>query len=190
MQLSRRSALGLGAVGTVALVAAGSLRWFTHGYPPGAQVLLALGDKEQAIVTSLVDALIDGGEGLPTADDAGVVQRIDEQLWGADVHTQSDLRAALQVVEHAPILFGAPGRFTSLSRRRRVEVLRAMLASKRDVFVQVATALKQLTMLCYYSAEASWGAIGYDGPWIKEEKLPPSTLRYRSLLAAKQRGEA
>ena len=139
---------------------------------PGDTVLM----KQKATGTLVVDALLPDGVAL------GVVQGMDEQVWAAEPGLQADLRAALLLIEHSPPLFGVLGRFTRLGRTARQELLTRMLRSKREVFVQAVSGLKQMAQILYYSTDAVWDAIGYDGPWIKERKPPASALAYQKLL--------
>jgi len=184
---TRRTVL-IGLFGGGAFVAAASgLAWFTVGYEllPG-EVPIATTAKEFVVMRSVVEALIPGGGGLPSGVDMGVAQRLDEELWSAPDEVAADLRAALLVIEHAPPLLGFAGRFSSLSIAARQDCLRAMLASDRDVFVQVVVAFKQMAFLFFYAHPETWGPIRYDGPWIADEKPPPTSIAYRALLAERR----
>ncbi|MCB9575419.1 MAG: hypothetical protein H6717_00135 [Polyangiaceae bacterium] len=174
---SRRRLFQLGAGGALLLGGVGAFRWLTSGYAlaPG-EAAIGLGVKEYCIAKAVVDALLPDGVAL------GVVQGMDEQVWAAEPGLQADLRAALLLIEHSPPLFGVLGRFTRLGRTARQELLTRMLRSKREVFVQAVSGLKQMAQILYYSTDAVWDAIGYDGPWIKERKPPASALAYQKLL--------
>lgn len=187
-EIARRGLIQLGLGGAALLaLGGGALAWAGRGYAlrPG-EVAIGLSVKQLAVARALVETLVPGGDGLPSGLDLGIVQKVDEQVWATDEGTASDFRAALLLVEHAPPLFGFYSRFTTLDAPARREVFERMLRSRRDVFVQIATALKQLIVLCYYADERVWPHIGYDGPWIKEAKPPDSTLAYAKLLG--QRG--
>jgi hypothetical protein len=189
--LSRRRLFQLGAGGAALLgTSVGALRWLTAGYAlASGEVALGLDEKEYCIAKAVVDALLPGGDGLPNGVDLGVVQGMDEQVWAADAALQSDFRAALVLIEHAPPLFGTLGRFTRLARAQRQELLERMLRSKREVMVQSAAGVKQMAQILYYATDSVWNAIGYDGPWIKERKPPASALAYRDLVK-RAKGEA
>lgn len=183
-QLSRRRFVELGLGGTLALGLAGGLfRWFRAGYALRAgEVALALSDKQLSVARALVDALVPGGDGMPSGVELGVHQQIDEQVWAAEPFVAADLRAALELVEHVPPLLGHFGRLSSLDREARRAVVESMLRSQRDLFVQVAFGLKQLVHMLYYAHEAVWPHIGYDGPWQPEAVPPDSALRYAEML--------
>lgn len=175
--------LGIGGAAVLAL-GGGLLRWVGSGYALGpGEVAIGLSVKQLCVARALVGTLAPGGEGLPSGLELGLVQRLDEQVWASDEGMAGDLRAALELVEHAPPIFGHFGRFTSLGLAARQDVFDKMLRSRRDLFVQVASAFKQLIQLCYFADERVWPAIGYDGPWIKEAKPPASALAYAKLFA-------
>lgn len=184
---SRRQLIQVGIGGAVALALGGGLlRWVGSGYAlrPG-EVALGLSVKQLCVARALVEALAPGGDGFPSGLELGIQQRVDEQVWAADDGTAADLRAALELIEHVPPLLGHFGRFSSLELRARQQVFEQLLRSRRDLFVQVAVAFKQLVQLCYYTDARVWPHIGYDGPWVKEAKPPASALAYARLLAEK-----
>lgn len=183
-ELSRRQFVQLGLGGALALGLSGALlRWVRAGYrlQPG-EVAIALSDKQLSVARALVDALAPGDDGMPSGVELGLHQQIDEQVWAADPHMTGDLRAALELIEHVPPLFGHLGRLTSLDREARQDVIESMLCSQRDLFVQVAFGFKQLVQMLYYANDAVWPHIGYDGPWQPKPVPPDSSLRYAALL--------
>lgn len=186
---SRRQFLALGALSSLALGLGGAaLRWFRSGYALSAgEVALGLEAKGLCVARAVVDTLAPGDAELPGGVELGVHQRIDEQLFALDEATRRELAGALEVIEHVPPLLGYPGRFTRLPRDARADVMRKLLASRRDLFVQVAAAYKQLVQILYYSDARVYSKIGYDGPWVKEEKPPESAILYARLLEERRR---
>lgn len=164
-----------------------SLRWFASGYslPPG-ETALVLSDKEMVVVRAWVEVVLPATREAPGGVELGIHQRIDEELWAQPDEMRSDIKAAIQLIEHAPPWFGVLGRFSSLKPERRLEVAEKMLVSGPDLMVQAAVALKQLSQLHYGAHPATWKSMGYDGPWIGEAKPPVSHLRYMQLLDEKQ----
>ena len=162
-ELGRRRLIQVGIAGAALLtVGGGALSWITRGYALRAgEVAIGLSVKQMCVARAVVEALTPGGDGLPSGLELEVHQRVDEQVWAADPGMADDLRAALELIEHVPPL----------------------LRSRRDLFVQIAMAFKQLVQLCYYADERVWPAIGYDGPWIPEPKPAASALLYAKLLA-------
>jgi hypothetical protein len=189
MNLSRRRVMQLGIGGALALAAGGALSWVTLGYRllPG-EVPIALSAKELVVVRALADTIAPADGDLPGAVALGVAQRIDEEVWAAPDDVRTDLKSAIQLLEHLPPLLGFGGRFTSLSPADREACFAAMLRHDWTVVVQAAGALKQMTMLFTYARDAAWPGIGYDGPWVTTAKPPVSALRYAELLASKRSG--
>jgi hypothetical protein len=109
----------------------------------------------------------------PGADELGVPARIDRELSFHSERLQSDMRDALLLVDWSPLLTRLR-RFTHLSDAARDAELRAMMTSglawRRSAF----QGLKFLVVFFHYTQDASWPAIGYDGPWVK--RLPPAAL--------------
>lgn len=184
---TRRRWLQAGAASAALLTAGGALRWVSGGYAlPGGEVAIALTAKEMVVVRAVVEALLPGGDGLPSGLELGVHQRVDEEVWAQAEPVRQDLKAALMLLEHGPPLLGRFGRLSSLPVPDRVVVLERMLLSDVGVAVQAAAALKQLCHLHYFAHPSVWPHLGYDGPWMLVEKPPPSRLRYEELLARRR----
>jgi len=184
-EATRRQLLQLGLGGAAVLALGGGLlSWVRGGYAllPG-EVAIGLSVKQLCVARALVETLTPGGDGFPSGRELGLVQRVDEQVWAADEAMAADLRAALELIEHVPPLFGRYRRFSALGPAARREVFEALSRSRRNLFVQVASAMKQLIQICYYTDPRVWPAIGYDGPWVKEPKPPASASAYARLFA-------
>jgi hypothetical protein len=186
--LSRRRLLAFGAGGAALLGCGGALSWLTVGYslPPG-DVAVGLSVKELAIVRAIVEALLPEDGDLPSGLSLGVHQRVDEEVWSAPDDVRSDLRAAIQLLEVLPPLYGFPGRLTRLRPDQRLACLQALRTAGWTPIVQAVTALQQMCHLFAYVQPGSWPAIGYDGPWVGVERPPPSSVRYAEVLAAARR---
>jgi hypothetical protein len=184
---SRRRLLKGGLAGAALLGAGGALSWLRAGYslPPG-EIALALSVKEMRIVRAIVEALLPGGGGMPSGIDAGVHQRIDEELWSQPDDVRSDLAAAIQLLEHAPPIFGFFGRLTRLEPADRARAIGRMLEAGPDVIVQAAVAIKQLAHLFYFGHPDVWPHLGYDGSWVEHPRPPPSAVAYRAELHARR----
>jgi hypothetical protein len=179
---TRRTVL-LGGFGAGLFVAAASgWAWLSVGYSrPSDTIAVALSEKQLAVVAALTEALVPGEDGMPNGLALGVPQRVDEEVWSASPAIQSDLKAALLLLEHAPPLVGFASRFTHLDIQGRRECLRAMLGSDKEVLVVAATALKQMIHLFTYASDEAWPAIGYDGPRVGRA-APESARAYAALL--------
>ena len=182
MELTRRRLLAFGLGGTAALACGGALSWFTLGYAVGpGDAPIGLSRKELAIVRAIVEALLPADGDLPDGLSLGVHQRIDEEVWSAGDVLRGDLKSAIVALEHLPPLFGWPHRLTRLAPADRLAFLERALRASPTPVVQAATALKQMCALFYWGRPETWGAIGYDGPWVPQ-RLPPSSVRYAELL--------
>jgi hypothetical protein len=181
--MTTRRTLLLGGFGAGVFVAAASgWAWLSVGYTlPPATVAIALSEKELAVVAALAQALVPGEDGMPNGLALGVPQRVDEEVWAASPAIQADLKAALLLLEHAPLLVGFASRFTHLDVEGQRACLRAMLASDKEVLVVAATALKQMIHLFTYASDGAWPAIGYDGPRVGRA-APESARAYAALL--------
>ena len=188
MPLSRRRWIQVGVGGSVLLAAGGSVgAWLSSGYGlRGDEAPIALSVKEFCVLRAIVEVMVPGGGSLPRGVDVGVPQKIDEQIWAAGETTQSDFAAALQLVEHSPLLHGHASRFTRLSLSDRADVLKGLMGSSVGVFAAVANGIRTAVFTIYYSLEPTWNAIEYDGPWVFEAKPPASAVRYAELLEARR----
>ena len=184
--LKRRRFLKLG-VGAALLLAVGggAFKWLGSGYGSfvtGDEHPIALTTKEFAVVKSVVRALLPAEGGLPSGESLGIAQRIDEELWAASADTRSDLKAGLQVLEHATIMNGYASRFTALEPEKQREYLSKLLNGSNDTLGQIAGGLRQIVHIFYYARPETWKAIGYDGPLVPKAVPPDSHVAYAKLL--------
>jgi hypothetical protein len=181
--LSRRRMLLTAAAGISATAVVGGGAWVSVGYVlrPG-EAAIGLSVKQLVVARAIVEALVPADGDLPGGVELGVHQRIDEEVWSASDVLAADLRAAIELLEHLPVLYGFAGRLSSLAVDQRIACLEAYLRSSATPIVQAAQALKQLCMVFYFTRSGTWQAIGYDGPWVKEPVPPASSLHYAALL--------
>jgi hypothetical protein len=178
---TRRTVL-LGGFGAGVFAATASAwAWLSVGYAlPADTIAIALSEKELAVARALAAALV------PDELARAVPQRLDEEVWAAATHIQEDLKGALFVLEHGPLLVGFHSRLTHLDVEERRACLRAMLTSDRPVLVQAAVALKQMIQLFAYAQPEAWAAIGYEGPRVA--RVPPESARAYAALVERARG--
>ena len=131
-------------------------------------------ERERRIVQAVAETLVGADpadpEGLPSVQDAGVVDFLDDLVPRLSEEIQDKLPWLLWGVEHGTRVFSltlAP--FSELSPAAREAYLlgwsRSRIALRRLGF----RALKNLVMLAYYTHESTWPAIGYEGPWVGRE---------------------
>lgn len=187
MSLPRRRFLKLGVI-SGALFATGGvgLAWFRVGYhlEPGESPI-ALTTKELCVVRAIVRALFPADGDLPSGESLGLVMRVDEEVWAADREVATDLAWGLQLLEHAPRMYGMSGRLTGMSAADADAYLRKVLLGSNETLRQVAIAIRQLVTLLYYANAATWKAIGYDGPFISQAVPPDTHVQYATLTRGK-----
>jgi hypothetical protein len=148
--LSRR-AFGLGAVGTLAIVAA------------GAPILWSIVD-EDAVIRAATRTLFpptDGSVDPDTLDVPGAIRRYlavlpERQRWEA--------RGLLRLIE----LGAVPGaRFSRLTDAERTAALEAMAAASLAHRRLLVGSLKQLCAMGYWQHPETWAFLGYEGPTVR-----------------------
>ena len=122
---------------------------------PDARGWRRLGRMEVALVNAAADALFPPGGAIPpSGSEAGVAAFLDRYLDAVPPSVRRLMRLLLVLVEHATLLFPAPGwngfrRFSSLSEAQRVAALdgwrRSRLFPRRLVF----TSLRALLAMGY-----------------------------------------
>ena len=165
--VSRRGFLGMSA-GLLALsrlralpaaaAATGELRMLS---PRQARILTVLGDR----ITYTGEAV------MPRFADTAALQTIDTALLQLPPDVPQQLSYALLLFEYGPPLFiGKPATFTGLPTRWQDVYLLGWSESRFHIRRIAFQAFKNLTMLGYYSQDATWPAIHYDGPWAPKPR--------------------
>lgn len=117
---------------------------------------------------------------------AGVIQRLDEELYFVSDSIRDDFLLALDVLEYLPLIYGHFSRLSKLPLARREGLLRSLQQTRIDTVSAVLNACRMAVMMMYYGNASSWAAIHYDGPF---SRLPPiqsaQRLRYQQLTKAK-----
>jgi hypothetical protein len=181
--LSRRAFLK-GVLGSAAVLGTGAAVQGCSGGGTGAdgRPLLYLDESEAGILAALGEAVIPTQAGFPTLGEAEVIRRIDEELSFVDEAIQSELRAAIGVLQWTPLLYGRFSRYSRLDLEGRREILTRMMKSGSEIMRAVSANLKLLIHFFYFAHPAAWPAIGYDGPF---SKLPPIASEQRQWYAQK-----
>jgi hypothetical protein len=124
--------------------------------------------EEQEILTQVVERMVDTGlPDAPRVRDSGAVACIDRLCRGLDAELVGPLPLLLRAVEWGPYVFELRfGRFTTLPDDAKDASLRGWMTSSIGLRRLGFQALKNLSMLGWYSQEASWPAIGYAGPLL------------------------
>jgi hypothetical protein len=168
IDLTRRSLLRKGILGTVLLVVGGgvavSVRRGRKG-PAPREALRVFSEREHAVFAAMAERVIVSASPSPTEID--VAGRADRAMALALPSVQKEFKQLLGLFENgvAGALTGtgfAP--FTSSSRKAQDARLEAWSRSRLPVLRTGYQAMKRLAVACYYSHPATWKAIGYSGP--------------------------
>lgn len=156
------------------------------GYPdlpqwPGR----ALTQREAVIVMAAAEALLPPapppGPGIGLLAWRPVAEAVDRYVATLPSALRSDLHALFIVIENGTPLAAHLSRFTHLTVSERQAFL-ATLHDRGGVLAQAYAGLRDLCMLGYYQLPATWGALGYPGPWVPAEPRPRRP-NYAALVA-------
>jgi hypothetical protein len=118
--------------------------------------------KRPPIVPALFDAFIAHEDGrLLDPRAVGAFEEFDRLMERLPPEDRRALRAMLALIEWLPLR-----RFSRLSLARRRRFLDRLARGPVRLLRSGVAALKSLVMLAYWTREATWPAIGYDGPWL------------------------
>lgn len=173
-RLDRRGFLTVAGLSAVALAGAGGwLAWDSRdaSYQARAQGAkpVALTVPELVILRAVADAVITERKGAPKVSEAQVAERIDRELSFHGGKLLSDVKAAVALMERAPLLDLVGTRFTDLPLERQAIVLARSETSPWLLRRQAFVGLKFLICFFYYSDERTWDSIGYGGPLVAEK---------------------
>ena len=168
--ISRRSFLRYAALSSGLLTlsrvrvapAAASLRGELN---PNLQVLTPY---EAEIFSSVTERMVASDDpAMPKVRDTQAIVAIDQALVQLDPDLQSQVKWLLRIIQWGPpLLMLRFARFTSLSPGEQDEYLRGWATSPRVLRRLAFRALKNLSMLGYYSQDTTWAALHYPGPWV------------------------
>lgn len=171
--LSRRSFLRYTAA-TAGLLAMSRLRVATAltPQPAAAAGLHVLTAHQCEVMTVIVERMVfTGADNMPAVRDTGTITTIDQALLQLDPAVQSQVGWLLTVFQWGPPVFQLKLKtFTSLTPDERDDYLRDWATSRSDTRRLAFRALKNLSMLGYYSQDATWKGIHYDGPWAPRSR--------------------
>ena len=175
------TSIGLAAA---ALVVAGfALARLALGYGLRDPAYPRLSAREQAFVRAAADAVFPSGGPIPySGTEAGALAHVDRFLAGIGARTRLLIRLLFVLLEHATLVFPAPGptgfrRFSALSLAQRQAVLdgwgRSRLGPRRLVF----QSLRALVTMAYFASPAVLRAIGL-APFAIETPVVDADLLY------------
>jgi len=131
--------------------------------------------RETEILTQIAERMVNSGEAsAPSLRATGAIAVIDRTCRQLDPALTSLLPTALRLVEYGPFLFDWTfRRFTQLDDAEKDASLTGWMTSRFEVRRLTFRALRNLSILGYYSQEESWPLLGYAGPLVGSSR-PPS----------------
>lgn len=131
------------------------------------------------VFAALADTVVAPEPVLPPVDQTDAVSFLDEWLDQAPRLNAVALRAALRLLDAAPLALGYRRRFRTLPQRDRIAVAQRVEKSRSPHVRQAAKALKGIAFLCYYGDDGLMKRLGYDAD--------ANVARARALRAAEGR---
>ena len=114
------------------------------------------------VLAALVDTVVAPEPVLPPVEDTDAVSFFAEWLDRAPRLNAVALRAALRVLDAAPLALGYKRRFRALPKQDRIAVTQRVEKSNLPQLRQVAKALRGIAFLCYYGDDGLMRRLGYD----------------------------
>lgn len=169
--LTRRALLKRGLFGGALLGLGGGLSWLATrgGRVPilPSEGLLSLEASGYAVLEALAERMVPAHAGSPSPSELRIALRADRALALADPSAQREVRQLLGLLESALAGFafhGVTRPFTCLTATEQDRVLDGWRYSALTVKRTGYQALRTLVIAAYYSAPATWRALGYPGP--------------------------
>jgi hypothetical protein len=163
------------------------------GYPQPAARLVRLSRREAAFVAAAAEALFPpGGPVPPSGLDAGIPAWTDRWLDALPAATRRLVRCLFALVEHATLLFPAPGwdgwrRFSALDAARRGAALEGWRTSRFFLRRLVFTSLRAIVTQAYFADAAVLRALrlaplAIEAPVTEADALYPPIGRPQSAI--------
>jgi hypothetical protein len=124
--------------------------------------------RETEILTQIAERMVDTGmPEAPPLRATGAVETIDRLCRGLDPALTTPLPLALRLFEWGPYVFDWKlARFTQLSDADKDASLAGWMTSRFATRRLAFYALRNLSLLGYWSQDATWPLIGYAGPLL------------------------
>jgi hypothetical protein len=163
------------------------------GYPRPAERFARLSRREAALLAAAAETLFPAGGPVPPSGlEAGVPAWVDGWLDVLPAGTRRLVRLLFALVEHATLLFPAPGwdgwrRFSALDTGRRARVLEGWRTSRLFARRLVFTSLRAIVTQAYFADAAVLRALGLapyaiEAPVTEADALYPPIGRPKSAI--------
>lgn len=129
---------------------------------------------ETEILTQIVERMVATGDPrAPAVRDTASVQSIDALCQTLDPGVSGQLPLALRLFEYGPFVFDLGfSRFSRMTEAEQDASLECWMTSRLQVRRLAFLALRNLSMLGYWSQPETWHLIGYRGPLIPRRSEP------------------
>ncbi len=146
---------------------------------------LYFSDSELEIMQVWSDSVLPVQEkGMPSADEAEVVRRLDEEFYFVSEEIQEEFHLAITALQYSPFFYGYFSRFSKMHRDDRIRFLKQTESTDSDTMRAVVGNLKLVTFLAYYGHKSTWQEIGFDGPFANpSEKWSESRIYYKKTIS-------
>jgi hypothetical protein len=168
MKTSRRTFLKAGALGALALAAAGGIYRATH---PAAPQRFVLDGEARAALQAIVPALLDGAlpQDLPrrSAAIADTIGGVQQAILGLPLATQKEVQDLFALLALAParrVLTGVSGGWANASPAQVAAFLQDWRVHRFGLLRSAYDAMHGLVLGAWYASPSNWAAIGYPGP--------------------------
>ena len=175
-RFSRRGFLGFVGSGT-AFASIASLRALPAAADPAVAAAVAtparfFGTGETEILTQVVERVVDTGEpGAPRVRETRAIATIDALCASLDPGATAPLPSLLRLIEWGPLLFEHRfARFTQLDAGAQDRALDGWMRSSLTLRRMGFYALRNLSLLGYWSQDETWPLIGYAGPLLRRPR--------------------
>ena len=165
--ISRRGFLALAGSGTALAALARLPAVPALAQAPAAAAPFFSAD-ESDILAAVVERMVDTGlPDVPRVRDTGAIATIDRLCSSLDPALTQPLPILMRAVDWGPYVFDWRfARFRELDDAGKDASLRGWMTSSLALRRLAFQALKNLSMLGWYSQDASWASIGYQGPLV------------------------
>ncbi|MCX8072563.1 MAG: hypothetical protein N3C12_08950 [Candidatus Binatia bacterium] len=130
--------------------------------------LRVFGGNEAAVLAAVMERMVRGDDdSLPPVRKTHAVETVDWALTFAPAELQGQARWLLRIFNWSPPwMIWKPAWFVNLSEVSQDRCLQAWAESSQAWLRTGFLALKNLSVLGYYSQDETWAAIHYRGPWV------------------------
>jgi hypothetical protein len=126
----------------------------------------ALNNREFSTLRAFAEAVLPPPE--TSAPVIATCSRVDSEVGWWRAKNQEQVKQLLSLIEDGTRYFLFSWRaFSDLSLTERRSYLRQWESSRLAFRREAYQALRMLVFFFYYSQDATWKCIGYDGPWLK-----------------------